>query len=214
MDIEIRPACPDDASFLGWVMLMADRSHLQRGIWDRLIGRSEKECLAFLGRLAVTDELHMCHYKGFLVAEVSGHPVGAVSGYDPVALPEVTVGPAMAVVMERMGLTPEDMTSGQKSLAAYLTCHPEPCEGAWIVEHVATRPGFRRQGIILRLLEEILKAGRQRGFRLAQVSFAIGNTAAQHAYEKAGFRFLDEKRHHDFEAEMGCPGIARLLRDL
>jgi ribosomal protein S18 acetylase RimI-like enzyme len=179
-----------------------------------LIGRPEEECLSFLEHLAVTDELHMCHYKGFLVAEVGGHPVAALSGYDPLALPEVTVGPAMAVVMERMGLTPEDMASGQKGLAAYLTCHPEPCEGAWIVEHVATRPGFRRQGIISRLLGQILEAGRQRGFRLAQVSFAIGNTAAQLAYERAGFRFLDEKRHPDFEAEIGCPGIARLLRDL
>jgi GNAT superfamily N-acetyltransferase len=214
MDIEIRPACADDASLLAWVMLMAARSHLQRGIWDILIGRPEEECLTFLEHLAVTDELHMCHYTGFLVAEVGGHPIAALSGYDPLMLPEATVGPAMAVVMDKMGLTPEDMSTGQKGLAAYFTCHPEPYEGAWIVESVAARPESRRQGIISRLLKEILEVGRQRGFLIAQVSFQIGNTPAQLAYEKAGFRFFDEKRHPDFQAEFGCPGIVRLLRDL
>ena len=214
MDIEIRPARPDDASLLAWVMLMAGRSHLQRGIWDILIGRPEEECLTFLGYLAVSDEVHMCHYTGFIVAEVDGRPVAALSGYDPVMLPQATVGAAMAAVMDKMGLTAEDMSTGQKGLAAFLTCHPEPYEGAWIVESVAARPESRRQGIISRLLKEILEVGRQRGFRLAQVSFQIGNTPAQLAYEKAGFRFFDEKRHPDFQAEIGCPGIARLLRDL
>lgn len=214
MDFKIRPARPDDASLLAWVMLMAGRSHLQRGLWDILIGRPEDECLTFLGHLAVTGELHMCHYTVFIVAEVDRRPVAALSGYDPVTLPEVTVGPAMSAVMDKMGLTAEDMALGQQGLAASLTCHPEPYEGAWIVENAATRPEFRRQGVISRLLDEMLEVGRRRGFRLAQVSFQIGNTAAQRAYEKAGFRFLDEKRHPDYEAEIGCPGIVRLLRDL
>lgn len=214
MDFKIRPARPDDASLLAWVMLMAGRSHLQRGLWDVLIGRPEDECLTFLGHLAVTDELHMCHYTVFIVAEVDRRPVAALSGYDPVTLPEVTVGAAMSAVMDKMGLTAEDMALGQQGLAAFLTCHPEPYEGAWIVENVATRPEFRRQGVISRLLDEMLEVGRRRGFRLAQVSFQIGNTAAQRAYEKAGFRFLDEKRHPDYEAEIGCPGIVRLLCDL
>jgi len=200
MDFKIRPARPDDASLLAWVMLMAGRSHLQRGLWDVLIGRPEDECLTFLGHLAVTDELHMCHYTVFIVAEVDRRPVAALSGYDPVTLPEVTVGAAMSAVIDKMG--------------AFLTCHPEPYEGAWIVENVATRPEFRRQGVISRLLDEMLEVGRRRGFRLAQVSFQIGNTPAQRAYEKAGFRFLDEKRHPDYEAEIGCPGIVRLLCDL
>jgi len=48
----------------------------------------------------------------------------------------------------------------------------------------------------------------------AQVSFYIGNTPAQRAYEKAGFKYHDEKRHPDFEAEIGCPGMVRLLREI
>jgi hypothetical protein len=49
---------------------------------------------------------------------------------------------------------------------------------------------------------------------LAQVSLYIGNMPAQRAYKKVGFEFFDEKRHPDFEAEIGCPGMMRMLCDL
>jgi len=214
VNLKIRPARPDDASHLAWAMLTAGRSHLQRGIWDIIIGRPEDECLAFLEHLAVTEEPHMCHYTQFIVAEGDGRPVAALSGYDPVNLGEETVMPHIPVVMEKMGLTPEDMAPGQKGLAAFMTCHPEAAEGAWIIEQVATLAEFRRCGLITKLLEEILEKGRWLGFTRAQVSFYIGNTPAQRAYEKVGFKFYDEKRHPDFQAEIGCPGIVRLLRDL
>jgi ribosomal protein S18 acetylase RimI-like enzyme len=42
----------------------------------------------------------------------------------------------------------------------------------------------------------------------------IGNTPAQKAYEKHGFKVVDEKRHPAFEEEIGSPGMVRLLRDL
>jgi len=212
--ISIRPACPEDASFLAWVMLMAGRSHLQKGIWDIIIGRPEDECLRFLEYLAVTEEPHMCHHTVFIVAELDGLPAAALSGYDPVNLGEETVTPQMPVVMDKMGLTPEDMAQAQQGLSAFMTCHSEPCEGAWIVESVAARSQFRRQGATSRLLSEILDAGRRRGFGLAQVSFYIGNTPAQRAYQKAGFRILDEKRHPDFEREIGCPGMVRMIREI
>ena len=214
MNPEIRWARPNDAALLAWVMLMAGRSHLQRGIWDIIIGRPEDECLTFLEHLSISDEPHMCHHSIFLVAEVDGRPAAALSGYDPENLGEETVAPQMPIVMEKMGLTDEDMAAGQQGLAAFLTCHSDPYEGAWIVESVATRPEFRRRGLIDGLLDGILEEGRRRGFERAQVSFYIGNTPARSAYEKAGFRYLDEKRHPDFEAEIGCPGIVRLLRDL
>ena len=38
----------------------------------------------------------------------------------------------------------------------------------------------------------------------------IGNTSAQYAYERVGFRIVSEKRHPDFEAAIGCPGLAKM----
>lgn len=156
----------------------------------------------------------MCHYTEFLVAEVDGRPAAALEGFDPVENGQATIATPMAAVIEKMGLTEQDMAPGQQGIAAFMTCYPEYADGAWIIEHVATRPEYRRMGTISKLLEAILDRGRERGFQLAQVDFYIGNTPAERAYEKAGFKYADEKRHPDFEALIGCPGVVRLLRDL
>lgn len=214
MNIKIRPAQPEDAKLLGWVMLMAGRSHMKIGIWDLLISKPEKECTKFLEMLSVEGPRHMCHYKQFLVAEVDGEPVAALEGFDPVTNGEITIAEHMQAVIDKMGLTPEDMAPGQQSIVAFYTCFGEHVPGSWVIEHVATRPEYRRRGVTNALLDAILDKGREQGFKLAQVSVYIGNTAAEHAYIKAGFKYRGEKRHPDFEALIGCPGVAHYLRDI
>jgi ribosomal protein S18 acetylase RimI-like enzyme len=93
-------------------------------------------------------------------------------------------------------------------------CIPPALEGAWVIDSVATLPDFRRRGIASRLLDSILTVGRRKGFRQAQISIYIGNVPAQRAYEKHGFRLLDEWRDPYFENEIGSPGIARLVCNL
>ena len=214
MNIRTRQARPEDAKLLAWCMLMAGRSHMKIGIWDLVISQSEDKCLSFLELLSLQGPRHMCYYTEFLVAEVDGRPVAALEGFDPIANGEETVTEPMAAVIQRMGLTAEDMTLGQDSLAAFFTCHSDFLEGAWVIEQVATRSEHRCMGVISSLLEAILDEGRQQGFRQAQVSYYIGNTPAERSYQKAGFRYLDEKRHPDFERAIGCPGMVRLLCDL
>ena len=65
-----------------------------------------------------------------------------------------------------------------------------------------------------KLLEAVLQQGRDKGFRRAQVNIYIGNVAAQRLYEKHGFVVTDEMRDPYFEAEIGSPGMARMLREL
>lgn len=214
MNISIRGACPEDAPLLAWCSLMAGRSHLDVGIWDFVICQPEVRCLEFLERLAVEGPRHMNYYTEFLVAEVDGQPAAALEGFDPVTNGEETIAIPMARVMQKMGITDQDMAPGLPKLAAFMTCHSDFLPGAWVVEQVATRPEFRRKGAISRLLEEVLSRGSKEGYRLAQVSFYIGNTAGEKAYRKAGFQYLDEKRHPDFEKVIGSPGMIRLKCDL
>jgi ribosomal protein S18 acetylase RimI-like enzyme len=187
---------------------------MKTGIWDLIISQPEDKCLTFLEMLTLQEPRHMCYYMEFLVAEVGGHPAAALEGFDPVNNGEATVAEPMDTVCRKMGLTEQDMAAGQQNLVAFMTCHPDFAEGAWVVEHVATRPEYRRRGAVSKLLEAVLGEGRKQGFHLAEVSFYIGNTPAERAYRKAGFKYADEKRHPDFEALIGCPGMVRLLRDL
>ena len=84
----------------------------------------------------------------------------------------------------------------------------------WTIENVAARPQFRRRGLVQGLLEAAAARGRAAGFHEAQITFFIGNTAAETAYAKAGFVFDQEKRHPDFEAAVGAPGLRRFVRRL
>ena len=214
MKISIRQARPEDAPLLGWCMLMAGRSHLDVGIWDFVISQPEERCLQFLEMLALEGPRHMAYYTEFLVAEVDGRPAAALEGFDPVKNGEETMTVPLANVIQKMGLTEQDMAPGVEKLAAFMTCHSDFLPDAWVVEQVAARPEFRRLGAISRLLEAVLDQGRREGFRQAQVSFYMGNTAGERAYRKAGFRYLDEKRHPDFERVIGSPGMIRLVGDL
>ena len=213
MNIQIRPARPDDAPFLAWVILISGRAHVQRGIWEVILGGTEEECLTFLQQLTISKTPHLFHHSCFLIAEVDGRPVAALGGYDPKVLGYPALRRAVVEVSQKMGFSGADEGAMKRS-ERVLRCIPDEVAGAWIIDSVATVPEFRRKGIVDKLLEEILEKGRKQGFRLAQINMYIGNFPAQRAYEKHGFKVIDEKRHPDFEAEIGSPGMTRLLRDL
>ena len=61
---------------------------------------------------------------------------------------------------------------------------------------------------------EILERGRREDFSTAQIGYLLGNNPARNAYQKVGFKWLEEHCHPDFEADYGTPGIARMQRDL
>jgi len=208
--IVIRKARFDDAELLAWLMLTAGRAHVSRGIWEVILNLPEDKCLGFLKTLSVTDVPHLFHYSCYLIAETEGRAVGGLGGYDPTILGYAALQQALPEVFKKSGISPpEDIGSGRTQKIT--ACIPPALEGAWIIDSVATHINFRRKGIAGRLLDSILSAGRDKGFRYAQISLYIGNTAAQRAYEKQGFRLLDEWRDPYFEKEIGSPGMARMV---
>ena len=213
MNIQIRPARPDDAPFLAWAILISGRAHVQHGIWEVILGGTEGECLAFLQSLAVTQTPHLFHYSSFLLAEVDDHPVAALGGYDPKVKGYPALRQAIGEVLPTIGLSGLDPGANDRSQRV-LRCIPEEIEGAWVIDSGATVPEFRRRGIVSQLLKEIVERGRRQGFLRAQINMYIGNTPAQRAYEKYGFKVMDEKRDPVFEKEIGSPGMIRLVRDL
>jgi ribosomal protein S18 acetylase RimI-like enzyme len=148
------------------------------------------------------------------VAEVDGRPASALCGYIDEENGTHTLIPAMREANAALGRTDADLAAGWARAASIGKVNPEHEPSNWIVEHVATLPEFRRQGLIDRLLAEVVERGRRRGATVADVGVLIGNDRAQRAYEKAGFRVIDEKRDADFEAAYKCPGIRSLRRPI
>jgi ribosomal protein S18 acetylase RimI-like enzyme len=214
MNIDIRSARPDDAPFLAWVMLTATRSHLNHGVWEYYVGGTEQDCLSFLSLIATTQKPHLFHYSTFIVAEINRKKVGALSGYDPNVLGMKAFTQALPEVFQKLGWSKDEQKAAVERYLPWMTCIPDDAEGAWIVESVAVLPEYRRQGVVSKLLDEVLERGRKSGYTCAQIAVLINNTPGRRTYEKRGFKFHSEKRNPGFEAAFGSPGLAKLLLDL
>jgi ribosomal protein S18 acetylase RimI-like enzyme len=212
MDITIREGRPDDADFIAWVMQEAGRSHLQRGIWDLALPGPDDKRLGYISQLVKTEDRTFCHYKKFLVAEVNAAPAAALTAYIPdTEVRGITIG-ALNNILSGDGWTEKQIGTMMQCFAPLQTCTPEAPDNTWIIDFVATRKELRGGGLVGSLLGAILEKGRNLGCETSQVAIFIGNTSAQRVYEKAGFKIVDEKRHPDFEAALGCPGIVLLRR--
>lgn len=209
--VRIVEAREEHIPFIAWVELAAARSHLPRGVWDLYTNEPEEETLRFLEQLCATDAPHFGHYTNFIVAEVDGTPAAALSGYFEAELGLGKLLVAMDEVNAALGRTAEENQAGWERAGSITLCDIQHVPDAWIVEWVATAPSFRRRGLVDRMMAEILDIGRAKGASTADIGVLIDNDAAQRAYEKNGFVVVDEKRHPQFEADYGCPGV-RLLR--
>lgn len=214
MGVRIRRGCADDAEFLAWVMFSASRSHLARGLWDLIIGSDEAGCLDYLKRLAMAEPRSLYHYESFLVAEVDGQRAAGLCGFETYRAWEI-VGEAMANVQRDLGWTAAyEEASYQRVGAVWAVCMPAEIGADFAIESVATLPEYRGRGIIGALIDEVVQNATQRGCKLAQITTYIGNEAACKAYEKAGFKVLDEKRCTEVQDILGVPGFIRLTREL
>jgi translation initiation factor 4G len=210
-DVRIVDATREHIPFVAWVVMAANRSHLPKGMWDFNIGGSEADVLRYLELLADTEAVHWAHYSLFKVAEVDGVPAAGMCGFFENELGPESIMAGATDVNQRTGRTPEEIALGwerSKAIMGIIMPH-EP--GAWVIEHVATAPDFRRRGLVERLIHEMFDAGRERGAKTADIGVLIGNDPAQRAYEKCGFAVVDERRDAEFEAVYGSPG-ARMLR--
>ena len=213
MDLKIRNAVAADAPFLAWLILTAGRAHVRRGIWEVILNPPEHDCLSFLELLTITNTPHLFHYSCYLVAEDESSTVSGLGGHDPDTLGYPKLIEALPEVFEKLGKAPsEEMTTGESPRIT--ACIPPSVQGAWVIDSVATLPAFRRMGIVDKLLDKVLDMGREKGYRQAQITIYMGNIPALRAYEKHGFRLLDEWPDPYFEKEIGSPGMARLVCDL
>jgi ribosomal protein S18 acetylase RimI-like enzyme len=211
-NLTIVDARREHAPFIAWVILAAFRSHLERGFWDFIRPGTDSEILRYLEVLTTSKAPHWVHLPLFIVAEVDGEPAAALSGYfdEEHGGPRLREGMAEADAETRQVLDPENVGRAM----TIMNVVPEHAPGVWIVESVATRPEFRRRGLVDALMQEIMERGRKRGATESDIGVFIGNDSAQRAYQKAGYEVVGEKTHPAFEAVYKTPGIRALRRAL
>jgi GNAT superfamily N-acetyltransferase len=208
----IRPATKDDVPMIAEVVLLASRSHLETGVFYLMIESNDGDRLAFIRAMLTTQQRSWCHFENFLVAEVDGRPAAALSGY---AAHDTTLLPleqAFVAGFRAIGMSDAQIGASFQRSLVFLKCSSDDEPKSWIIEWVACLDTFRRRGLVRALLPAVINRGRDRGHTLTQIGIIMGNTSAQRAYEDAGFVLDHEKTDADFEAAIGSPGLARLLR--
>lgn len=213
--MQIRSATPDDAPLLAKSILIAGRAHVKKGIWEIVIGGTEKECLNFLQHITITKIPHLFHYSHYLVAEEEdGAPMGSLGGYNPISHGYEALSQAIPEVVKKLKLNTNFAQSPEKRSSKILACIPKSVAGAWVIDSVTTFREHRGKGVAGKLLSEILKKGKSQGHSLAQVSMYIGNEPALQLYYKFGFEIFEEIRDQYFEENIGSAGMLSLVKKL
>lgn len=210
----VRRATPEDREFLAWSILTATRGHLTRGWFDICLNTTERECLNFLAELTTIDVSSPWHYSRFLLADDGANrPIAAVCAV-PSPAGYQHCGVALLTCLKRLGVDRQEREAFQRRGTYLLLCASPHDRDCLVMEVSATAPGSRRQGYRAMLIDCAMADARAQGLKKAETSCFIGNHVSEHAITRSGFSFVSEKRHPDFEAVSGAPGIRRFVRDL
>lgn len=185
MNVTFRAARESDAPALATLVSMAAQAHYSASGYELTLGGLPDHQRAQIACLAMAPSPSWFHHSHFLIAEAGGNVIACAAGFErheadshiPAALAEI-------------GWTPEAIDALGQKLLAMFDGFPEEPTGYWTIDHVATLPDFRRQGIAARLIHRILAKGRAAGFSHAKLEVFRGNPAIQ-LYESLGFRITD-----------------------
>jgi ribosomal protein S18 acetylase RimI-like enzyme len=213
VEFTIRRAGLDDADFIAWIILTAQRGHLARGWFDIALDWPESDCLAFVERIATARRQSWWHVSQFIIAEVDGAPAAGLCAM-PAAGTVNAARLAIEEAAENAGLNASELAAIFRRGGYTAGCWVQGADEEWLIEHIASMPMYRGRGLVQTLIERALAAGKDLGFERASISFLIGNEVAQRCYAKAGFTFAEEKRHSDFEALTNAPGFRRFVRNI
>jgi GNAT superfamily N-acetyltransferase len=155
-----------------------------------------------------------CHYEAFLVVDVDGELGAGLCGFQFRTGGWATVAAAMTKVQHEPGWTESDVAASHKRVAPIWACLLPDIGADWGIENIATKPQYRHRGLASLLLNEIVREGRKRGCKLAQITTLVGHGAAERVYKKAGFKVSDEKRCSEMASVLNTPGFVRFTREL
>lgn len=212
-EYSIRDAVPDDAEAVAYLMYLAGKGHVERSVYDLLIDGPEgptRSRLQRIERLFTAELPSLFQHSIFRVVESDGRPLAALCTFNG----DHQAFRGLYEALSGAGWSAAEIKAMGKRMKPFFRCNPDVPPDTWIIDDVATMPGFRRRGLMDALLRDAIRRGNAEGFTRMQISCFIGNKPARLAYEKAGFRVAGQRRHESFEKAFGCPGMYRLTRTM
>jgi ribosomal protein S18 acetylase RimI-like enzyme len=207
--IALRRARVCDAPALAELIEIAGQAHYPESGYALSLGGSRESRLRELAQLAVMHAPSWFHYSHFDVAEVDGRIVAGAAGFDKIPADE-----ALPAALREIGWTDERIAALDEWLADLYAAFPPEQSGYWTVEHVAVLPGWRGRGLSRRVLECVLRRGRELGFPQAKLDVFRDNTAAIALYERLGFTVSAVFAEEPLRCLLGRDALLRMTRSL
>jgi ribosomal protein S18 acetylase RimI-like enzyme len=206
----IRPAASDDAVEVAELMYISSLSPVRNALFDLMFPGDAEHRLEQLRGLYLANTCSWFHFSHHLVAEVNGEVAAALCGYGESEAGRLKLAEALTEV----GWDTQEGIAFAERMQPVLSVYPSFDDDVWIIENVATFVQYRRMGLINSLLKETVKMGRDNGYVKVGLGIIIGNDPARKAYEKVGFRVIEEYTNDSFEEIFGSPGMARMELEL
>ena len=172
MTITIRPATASDAPIIASALAMA----LGEASMRMYCGENYREVLKELARMEHTQY----SYCNALVADVNGHPAGAIVGYDGARLHELRK-PTLALIQERTGQRFEGVED-------------ETSSGEYYLDSLGVLPEYRNHGIGRRLLTALRDKAFAEGHEKAGLLVDKENPDAERLYLSLGFQRVETRK--------------------
>jgi len=205
--MEFRAARVGDAPALAELIHMADLAHYQSSGFAVSIGGTRGHQLGELAKLARAQARSQFHYSHFDVAVDQGMIVASVAGFDRM-LTDEQMNPALVEI----GWSSKAIEGLIERIGPIAECSPVDAPGAWTIDHVATLPQYRGQGLAGRLLGRALERGAAQGYERAVVDVFAGNSKARAIYVRAGFQPACTYGHELLRRILNRDPLERLVR--
>jgi ribosomal protein S18 acetylase RimI-like enzyme len=187
---------------------LADLAHYSTSGYEVSIGGSREHQVGEIAKLVRAEARSQFHFSHFDVAVMEdGTIASAVAGFD-----RSETDLQMVPALQQIGWDKQAIEELAKRIGPLGASVPEEIPGTWTIEHVATLPGFRGQGLARRLLDRVLERGAGRGYLNASVDVFLGNSKARAIYEAAGFRKTGEFGHGPMREILGRDGVERMMK--
>jgi hypothetical protein len=203
MNIKIRKAVTEDASFLAKMILQSTRAGKNNGLFDMIFETNDDQVLLEkIEKLTQTSAKNHCRFDNFLIAELDGQSVGTLCSYEPrIATHEVFKDALLEVG------APQSLND---SLDIIYDCEFNLNRSMLMFDFMEEKEGFIDVGVLKALMQKSLLNARLKGYRIAQTIVEIGSMENILFYKKLGFHEVSQKECESYKEHFGRAGIMLL----
>ena len=203
MNLTIKQATVEDASFLAQMILQSSRAGKKKGLFDVLFETDDDvTVLAKLEKLTQTEAKSHCHYKNFLIAQMDGKSIGTLCSYEP----RIATKETFEEALREIGCGDEI----NKPLEVVYNCSFDTNRSRLMFDFMEELEGFVDVGVLKALMQKSLLSARLKGYSIVQTIIEIGSLETELFYKKLGFEVVDKKECEAYRKIFGRAGVMLL----